>query len=169
MDTNLLPVKPFQETLHGSFCGPAVIKMVLDFYGIEKSEAEVATLSNKDEDLGISDQDIKRVLESEGLRAVIKNFSSFEDIQSALDEGSPVIVDWFTRGRKDYGEDEVADGHYSIAVGLDDKYIYLQDPEVGRVRKIKREDFLRVWFDFTSDHIEKWEDMVIRQMIAVYK
>ncbi|KKS93669.1 MAG: hypothetical protein UV68_C0018G0002 [Candidatus Collierbacteria bacterium GW2011_GWC2_43_12] len=133
---NLLPVKPFQETLHGGFCGPAVIKMVLDFYGIEKSEAGVAILSNKDDDLGIGDEDIKRTLEGEGLKVEIKNFASFEDIQVALDKKAPVIVNWMTRGRADYDEDDLADGHYSIAVGLDDKYIYLQDPEVGRVRKI---------------------------------
>ncbi len=169
MSTNYLQVKPFQETLHGSFCGPAVIKMVFDFYGINKTEAEVAILSNKDEDLGISDADIKRTLEGEGLRVEIKNFASFEDIQAALDKGAPVIVDWMTRGRYDYDEDEVVDGHYSVVVGLDDESIYLQDPEVGRMRTIPKEDFIRVWFDFTSDHIEKWEDMVIRQMIAVYK
>ena len=166
---NLLPVKLFQETLHGNFCGPAVIKMVLDFYGIEKTESEVAELSNKDEDLGISDQDIKRVLEGSGLKVEIKNFASFEDIKSALDKNAPVIVDWMTRGRYDYDEDEVADGHYSVVVGMDEENISLQDPEIGRIRTIPKEDFIRVWFDFTSDHIEKWEDMVIRQMIAVYK
>lgn len=169
MDNNYLPVKPFQETLHGSFCSPAVIKMVLDFYGIEKTEAEVAILSNKDDDLGISDADIKRTLEGEGLKVDIKNFASFEDIHAVLDKGAPVIVDWMTRGRYDYEEDEVADGHYSVVVGQDGENIYLQDPEVGRMRTITKEDFIRVWFDFTTDHIEKWEDMVIRQMIAVYK
>ncbi len=169
MSNNILPVKPFQETLYGSFCGPAVIKMVLDFYGIEKTEAEVAVLSNKDDDLGISDADIKRTLEGEGLKVEIKNFASFEDIQVALDKGAPVIVDWITRGRYDYEEDEVADGHYSVVVSLDEENIFLQDPEIGRMRTIPKEDFIRVWFDFTSDHIEKWEDMVIRQMIAVYR
>lgn len=169
MDNYLLPVKPFQETLHGSFCGPAVIKMVLDFYGIDKSEDEVAILSKKDDDLGIGDKDIKRTLEGEGLKVEIKNFASFDDIQAVLDKKSPVIVNWLTRGRADYDEDDLADGHYSVVVGLDEENIYLQDPEVGRVRKIVKKDFIRVWFDFTSDHIEKWEDLVIRQMIAVYK
>ena len=169
MYNKLLSIKQFQETLHGGFCGPAVIKMVLDFYGIEKTEAEVAILSNKDDELGISDQDIKRTLEKEGLRVEIKNLASFDDIQTALDKGAPVIVDWITRGRYDYEEDEVANGHYSVVVGLDEENIYLQDPEVGRMRTISKKDFIRVWFDFITDHIEKWEDMVIRQMIAVYK
>ena len=104
---NLLQVKPFQETLGGSFCGPAVIKMVLDFYGIQKTESELATLSNKDDVLGISDKDIKRVLEGEGLKVEIKNFASFDDIQTALDKKAPVIVNWMTRGRADYDEDDI--------------------------------------------------------------
>lgn len=167
--TELLPVKPFQETLHGGFCGPAVLKMVLDYYGIERSEAELAKLSNKSDELGITDLDIKRVLESFGLSVEIKNFADFEDIKEWLDKKVPVIVDWFTCGRKDGAEDEMADGHYSVAVGLDDEFIYLQDGEIGGVRKIKRDEFLRVWFDFVPRNIEKWEDMLIRQMIAVYK
>jgi len=28
----LLPVKPFQETLHGGYCGPASLKIVLDYF-----------------------------------------------------------------------------------------------------------------------------------------
>lgn len=169
MDTNFLPVKPFQETLHGSFCGPAVIRMILDFYGIEKSEAEIATISGNDPNLGIGENQIISVLESFSLKTETKNFASYQDLENYLSKGIPVIVDWFTRGRADYAEDEVADGHYSIVVGLDATHIYLQDPEVGRVRKISREDFLRVWFDFSTDHIEKWEDLIIRQAIAVYR
>jgi hypothetical protein len=32
-------------------------------------------------------------------------------------------------------------------------FLSLQDPEIGRLRKLKRKDFMRVWFDFRSDHI----------------
>jgi len=46
--------------------------------------------------------------------------------------------------------------------------IYLQDPELGAMRTIKRDDFLRVWFDFKKDYITSWKDMIIRQLIAVY-
>jgi predicted double-glycine peptidase len=169
MDPELLPVKPFQETLNRGFCGPATIKMILDYYGIEKTEDELAILTNKSDELGITDQDTKRALESFGFKVEIINYANFEDIKAWLDKDVPVIVDWFTRGRNDGNEDEMADGHYSVAVGLDEKYIYLQDPEVGRIRKILKKDFLRVWFDFLPNHIEKWEDMVIRQIIVAYK
>lgn len=107
--------------------------------------------------------------ENLGFKVEIKDIATYEDIQQWLKKGIPAIVNWFSRGRYDYDEDEVADGHNSVVVGLDKEYIYLQDPEVGRIRKINREDFFRVWFDFSGEYIEKWEDMIIRQIIAIYK
>jgi len=46
--SDLLQVISFQEHFMVVSVAPAVIKMVLDFYGIEKTEAEVAELSNKE-------------------------------------------------------------------------------------------------------------------------
>lgn len=83
-----------------------------------------------------------------------------------LDKKVPVIVDWFTKGRQDYSESEVSDGHYSVVAGLDDKHIYLQDPEIGRIRKLERDDFMRVWFDFKGNYI-KPKELIIRQMIII--
>jgi ABC-type bacteriocin/lantibiotic exporter with double-glycine peptidase domain len=169
MKPKLISVKPFQETLNKSMCGPAVVKMILDFYKIDKSEAEIATQLNNDLKLGTTAETIKEFLESLDFSVEIKNFSEYEDIQKWLDQGVPVIVDWFTRGRLDYPEDSVSEGHYSIIVGLDDQFIYLQDPEVGRLRKISREEFMYVWFDYNGLRPEKWEDMIIRQIIVIQK
>lgn len=163
-----LEVKPFQETLHSGMCGPASLKIVLDYYGVVKTEQELAELASLNSELGINDKDIVRVAESLGFKAEIKNESSFEEIEGWLEKGVPVIVDWFTRGRQDYSDSEVADGHYSVVTGLDDEYIYLQDPEIGGERKIKREDFLKVWFDFAGETI-KPNELIIRQIIAIYK
>ena len=166
---NLLSVKPFQETLHASMCGPASLKMVLEFYGAEHTEKELAKLCETDPDLGTSDEGIKKAAESLGFSVEIKNNSTFEDIQAWLDKDVPVIVNWFTRGRIDYPESDVPDGHLSVVVGLDDKYIYLQDPEIGKLREIARDDFLGVWFDFTGEQINSWDEIIIRQLIAIYK
>ena len=163
-----LNLKSFQETLHAGMCGPASLKIILDYYGVEKTEQELAELAGLNPELGINDKDVVRVAESLGFKAEIKNESSFENIEGWLGREVPVIVDWFTRGRQDYGDSEVADGHYSVVIGLDDEYIYLQDPEIGGERKIKREDFLKVWFDFTGEFI-KSDELIIRQIIAIYK
>ena len=168
MEKNLLPVKPFQETLFKSMCGPASLKMVFDYYGIDKSEEEIAKLSGTTEDLGTDDQGIKKAAKSLGLKVEIKNESSFEDIQDYLSKKIPVIVNWFTRGRIDYDDSQVSDGHYSVVVGLDDDFIYLQDPEIGKLRKVERNDFMKVWFDFKGEYI-KPDELIIRQIIIIHQ
>ena len=167
--SKLLEVKPFQETLHGGYCGPASLKMVLDYYGVEKTEAEVAKECGRDSVLGTDDKSIKKAAEGYGFKVEIHNEASFEDIQHWLDKKVPVIVDWFTRGRSDYDDSEVPDGHYSVVVGLDDENIYLQDPEIGKMRTLDRDDFMRVWFDFTGEYINSWDEMIVRQLIAIQK
>jgi len=164
----MLNVKPFQETLNFSMCGPASLKIVLGYYGLEKSEKELAKLCQHDKNLGVDDEKIKKAAESLGFKVSVKNNSRFKDIEKWLDKKVPVIVNWFTKGRQDYSESEVADGHYSVVVGLDNKYIYLQDPEIGKIRKIKRYDFMKVWFDFNGEYI-KPNELIIRQIIAIYK
>lgn len=168
MQLKLLKIKPFQETLGMSYCGPASLKIVLDYYGIEKSEKELAQLSGWNKDLGVDNKGIKKAAEFFGLKVKIKNNSNFKDLENWLDKGVPVIVDWFTRGRNDYPDSAIADGHYSIAAGLDDKFIYLEDPEIGKMRKMYKDDFMRVWFDFKGEYI-KPKELIIRQLIAIYR
>jgi len=168
MSKIMLKVKAFQETLHNDMCGPGSLKIVLDYYGVSKTEKELAKTAGWKKGLGIDDKGIKKTGEQLGFKVVIKNNSNFKDIEKWLNRKVPVTVDWFTRGRNDYPDSETADGHYSVVCGLDDKFIYLQDPEIGKLRKIKRGDFMRVWFDFRGEHM-KSNELIIRQIIAVYK
>ena len=149
-------------------CGPASLKMVVAYYGVQKTEAELAKLCGTDSDFGTDDINIKKAAEGLGFNAEIHNNSTFDDIQKWLDKKVPVIVDWFTRGRIDYDIAAVPDGHLSVVVGLDDEYIYLQDPEIGKLRKISRGAYMKIWFDFRSAYINSWDDLIIRQLIAVY-
>ncbi len=165
----LLAVKPFQETLYKSYCAPATLKMLLQYYGIEKSEKELARLLGTTEKTGTTVEDFVKGLKHFGLKAKVKNYSTFKDIEKYLKKDIPVVVDWFTKGRSDDPDWFTADGHYSIAVGLDKKYIYLQDPEIGGMRKLKREDFLKVWFDYLGEYLKSRDQVVIRQSIAVYR
>ncbi len=62
----------------------------------------------------------------------------------------PVIVDWFSHGTEPV-KGNTANGHYSVVIGVDDKDIYLLDPEDGKERAFKHDEFLRVWFDWEKD------------------
>jgi ABC-type bacteriocin/lantibiotic exporter with double-glycine peptidase domain len=165
----MLEVKPFQETLHRSMCGPAALKMILDYYGVDKSEESLAKLCHTTKKLGTSAEGIKEAAEHLGFTVMIKDNSTFDDILTYLAQNTPVIVDWFSRGRTDYDASEVPDGHYSVVVGLDPQFIYLQDPETGGLRTLNWEDFETVWFDFKTHKIEKWSDLILRQIIVITK
>ncbi len=153
----MLKVKSFRQTT--GYCGPASLKMVLEFFGVRRSEAALVKLSGATRPRGVEAAGLVRAAKKLGLKASVKNFATFEDIRKYLTRGIPVIVDWFS-------ED---DGHYSVAVGLDRKYIYLQDPEWGRPRRIDRQTFQRVWFDFPGDFLRNKNDLIIRRLIVIWK
>ena len=164
----LLPVGPFQETLHSGMCGPAALCMVLSYYGVGRTEAELARMCGTDPMIGTCDSALKAVAETLGFVVEIKTDGTINDIQEWLIKKVPVIVNWFSRGRVDYDSSEVPDGHFSVVVGMDDESIYLQDPEIGALRRLGRSDFIRVWFDFRGQYITGWNDLIIRQLIAIY-
>lgn len=164
----MLKVQPFQEALNVGMCGPASLKIVFAYYGIERSEEEMAKLSGWKEGLGVDGDGLRIAAEGLGFNVRVKDYSSFQDIEYWLKANVPVIVDWFSRGRSDYPDSETADGHYSVVAGLDSEFIHLQDPEIGKIRKIKRPDFMRVWFDFRGNTAVP-EELIVRQLIAVYK
>lgn len=167
----LLPVQPFQETLFENACAPATFKMLLlywDMPGKEKTDLDLAKEMGTDPELGTTNKAFLETAERFGFEVTVKDNATYEDIQKWIEKKVPVVVDWFTPGRKDYDEGEMPDGHYSLVVGLDDEHIYLQDPEVGGLRTIPRKQFWRVWFDFEQDWITHKDDMVLRWMAAVY-
>ena len=158
--TNLkmLKVKPFKQTT--GFCGPASLRIVLDYFGIKKSEKELAKLSGCSKSKGVEAESLLKATAKLGLKGFIKDFSEIKDIRKyVLKKKMPVIVDWFS----------VDEGHYSVVAGIDNKNIYLQDPELGKVRKLKIHDFKRIWFDFSGEFLRSKKDIIIRRLIVIYK
>lgn len=152
-------------------CGPATLKMLLMYWnmpGQERADTDLAHDIGTDPVLGISNAAFISSLKKFGLEADAKTYGSFEDIARWLEKKTPVVVDWFSPGRRDAVEGDMPDGHYSIVVGLDALHVYLQDPETGGLRTIERRQFLRVWFDFEGDILTSPHEMVIRWMAAVY-
>ena len=151
----MLKIKPFRQT--PGLCGPASLKMVLDYYGVSVSEAEIAKLSGASKEKGVSAEGLIRAAKSLGFRAFSKKNSTFKDIRNFIRKKMPVIVDWFL-------EDE---GHYSVVVDIDKRNIVLMDPSLKGMRKMPQEVFLRTWFDFPGRFLRKKEDLILRLMLVV--
>lgn len=176
----MINIKPFKQT-DDSRCGPACVKMILDFYGIKDkygldiSEDIICRECNWSYELGCTNDDIVKALRSYDIRCEAFTNSTLEDLQRWVSSGYPVIVDWLSPGAgpsvmsdNQYGG-EMPNGHSSIVVDIDDKDIYLADPEVGALRYIPRDEFLRVWFDWEQDpYLQRCEDLVLQLAIVIY-
>jgi len=155
----MLKLKHFRQQKAG-FCGPASLKMVLDYYGVNKSEKELAELSNCTISKGVKAEDLLKAAKKLGFKGFIKDFSEIKDIKKyVLKKKIPVIVDWFS----------IDEGHYSPVVDINQENIYLQDPELKGIRTMKIKTFKRVWFDFPGNFLHSKDEIIIRRMIVIYK
>lgn len=149
-----------------SRCGPAVVRSILNHYGIKVSEDEVAKACNHSYKKGCTNIDIKNALMEYGIGAHIWNDATIDELRYHVREGRPVIVDWFTSGVRP-GLSDVPNGHSSIVVGFRNSHIYLADPEIGDIRKVAIPDFMRVWFDWEHDEYLKSDTPIIRRNAIV--
>ena len=162
-----LRIPGWQEKLDSGRCGPASLKIVAKYYGIEKSESELADLCETDKLSGTTAAALCEGARELGFEAEVIDRASFKEIEVWLRRGVPVIVNWFSPGRPSRLNSSMPDGHYSVVSGLTPHSILLQDPEIGTQRRIKRSDFQRVWFDFRGETIDRPEDLLLRQMIVI--
>jgi len=133
-----------------------LLKIVLNHFEIKKSEKELKKLL-KCSTAGVELEDLLRIAKKIGLNGFVKENSNIKEIKKILKKKTySIIVGWFS-------ED---DGHYSVVSHIDKENVYLQDPEIGNKRKIEREDFMKVWFDFKGKYI-KPDELIIRQIIAI--
>lgn len=130
----MLNIKPIEQNKSG-LCGVASLRMVLAYYGIKKSEKELAKLTYSTAHYGTRTKSIIRVAKTLGLKTKEKDNATLKDIgHYVLKRKIPVIVDWFSRD----------DGHYSVVAHINKKYIYLLDPELGKINPIDLATFKRI-------------------------
>jgi predicted double-glycine peptidase len=154
----MLKIPPYRQRV-GS-CGPASLKMVLRYYGIEITERELIRLTGCTKREGTSGRQIIRAAKKLGLKGIIRDEATFQDIKTyVLQKKIPVIVDWFS----------VDEGHYSVVVDITHENIYMLDPSLGYLRAMRLQEFEKVWFDFSQEPVQTKDDLILRRIIVVYK
>jgi predicted double-glycine peptidase len=94
------------------------------------------------------------VARARGLTADKRTGLTLADVERALAQGAVVILAiqaWPEQPHRDAAAWETSweDGHYVVAVGLDDRNVYVMDPSVrGSYGFIPRAELLRRWHDF---------------------
>jgi ABC-type bacteriocin/lantibiotic exporter with double-glycine peptidase domain len=134
----MIKLKTFKQSK--GYCGPASLKMVLGFYGINKSEDYLAKITKSSRKKGCDEKNIVRAAEKFGLKGYVKYNSSIKELKKLIKKGIPVIVDWFSPQEN---------GHYSVVVGFNKDNIFLADPHFGKIMKHKINWFEERWFDLS--------------------
>lgn len=165
----VVPLKKLKivEQKQSSTCGPAALRILLSYFGIDKSEAYLSRLCKTTEKFGTHPKMLVSALRKSGFKTKSGSWGNKKSCWKILSywinkRELPVIVDWFSQ----------TDGHYSVVIRLTKTRIWLADPEPRpkkeRVRKLHWDDFFRVWFDFEGDYIRQSKDMEVRWWLAAY-
>ncbi len=141
----MLKIRPFIQQRNVT-CGPSSLKTVFQYYGVRMTEAELAKECRTRGDYGTPLEAMIRVPQRHGLRVVVKKVTSvLADIRHFVDQGYPVIVNWYSNRYPPAG------GHYSIVIGVEGRTVVLLDPSDGKRVRIPWHEFRQLWFDFDGD------------------
>jgi len=139
------------------YCGPASLKIVLDFYGLKRSEKALAELSGASRERGVSGRSLVSTARKLGFEAHMKNNSTLEELET-LTKDTPVIVDWIH---------PTEEGHYSVVLGFSRGKVVLADPYDGGFVEIPKAEFNKRWYDFYGNRPRG--NYITRRMIVVEK
>lgn len=146
-----ITLNPFLQS--PGLCGPASLKILLDYYGKTFTEGELAELCNATAERGTDHADMVAAVAAIGGEPVEKIGASVDDIRGYVEKEIPVIVGWYS----EYGE---PGDHYSVVYAIDNETVSMMDPERedGSVTMSVTE-FEKVWYDFDGPddvRVERW-------------
>jgi predicted double-glycine peptidase len=139
---------PSVKQNHNYDCGAACLRAVCEHFKVgPEKEADFIKACKTSKKNGTTPQNIIKCAQQFGLNARPKSGMSFDDMKSVLDMGRPIICCIQAYGEKDEYHKPVA-GHYVIAIGYDEKYVYFEDPSMTGSRGVlPYKEFAKRWHD----------------------
>jgi predicted double-glycine peptidase len=117
-------------------CGASALQAVLSYWGKDVEEQELMQRLNTSPETGTYVGDIVRVAREFGFNAEVQENLTLPDLHAALTKGIPVIVcgqAWRSRENSvKSAQEDWEDDHYFVVLGMDNKYVYYQDPFAKR-------------------------------------
>ena len=144
-------------------CGPTCVEMVLKYFNIPHSVKQITTVTDYKKEGGMYNKQVVSTLQAFGLKTQCFKNTSWEKLKNLNDSSRVIVVSWMLDGYI---------GHVSVVEKVDEKYIYLAEPTTGKVLKIEKLEFLRLWFDYEAKtpvpmYPEKNSDIQLRWMVVV--
>jgi len=153
-----MKIKPIKQT-HGSGCGPASIKMVTNYLGLDVSIKNIEMLCGDWKKDGMDNKKLVEVFGQVGLDTLVIQNAEWEDLLKNNSKDKVVVVSWMLRGYI---------GHFSVVDKVTMDYVWLAEPESGKIIKLQKMIFMRLWFDYDDLwYPEKSSDINLRFMCVV--
>lgn len=122
-------------------CGPAFLKVVLDYFGIEKDISTLIKELGTTRNDGTDESSIVKLLKKYKLKFIVKENTSLDDLRGYLKDHLVVVCFWVPFYKF---------SHYSIVKGVDSERIYFHDTWFDPNHSYKIDYFLRNWWDEES-------------------
>lgn len=144
---------PYFKQEKSTTCGPACIRMVLEYNGIRLSEKELEDIFETSW-LGNTCEELASGVEKLGfLSEVVENFT-MESLKETLNRGIPVIA--LLDPTVLYGGLQ-GFGHFVIIIGLEQNVIYYHDPDMGIELAKDVQLFFTAWEKFSLKGVTIWK------------
>jgi predicted double-glycine peptidase len=115
-------------------CGACALQAVLSYWGKEVDEEDLMKRLHTTSEVGTYPEDIVRVARALGLEAEAKQNLTLDEVAQFTAGGNPMIAlaqVWRSQRESAPSVAEGWDsGHYVVVLGVDEKYVYFQDPYV---------------------------------------
>ncbi|MEA2020418.1 MAG: C39 family peptidase [Patescibacteria group bacterium] len=152
-------------------CGPATLSMILSWYGVDASQAEIGDKmrpyqnpEGDNDDKTIFTHEFVDWAEEYGLGAVNRVNGDIEMLKKLTANGFPVVVKTWL-----YANDDI--GHFRLVRGYNDsaQKIIQDDSYQGPDRRISYYDFLLLWQPFNYNYIvvyQKEDEELLREILG---
>ncbi|MFH1207914.1 MAG: cysteine peptidase family C39 domain-containing protein [Patescibacteria group bacterium] len=128
---------PYYHQINDYSCGPAVVQMILKYYGLTKSQRSLIRLVGTNERVGTTRKKLILGFKKFSLETKVVFSADFTAVKEFLKNKIPVIVS--------YCELDSDQEHYAIVTGLTKKDVIFQDPWLGSQYRLDRRNFMLRW------------------------
>ena len=118
-------------------CLTTCIKMVLEYYGVKKTEKELRILFKTTPVFGTMWEFVESEVKRMGFKLVWKKFWNIQELESLIKQSIPLIA-----GIKREGE---IHGHGVVVINISDNRVIAADPQIGDLIILYKEEFLELW------------------------
>jgi len=138
---------PYSKQDTSFSCGAASLQMILRYFGIVKSEKDLADKFHTNSKSGTSHEAIIKAVKDEGLYYYVNNEAELEEISAFINRGLPVVVNFIELSQNE--------GHYAVVISIERGYVILNDPWNGENFRMTAESFIERWTN-SKNRSKQW-------------